>query len=95
MSQYESKGDSMGQITLRGMDPRLEREIRKIARKTGRSLNRVILDMIYNYTGFHREKKKPAADSLRELAGGWTDREASQFMESIKSCEQIDEDMWK
>ena len=86
----------MAQITLRGMDPELEHEIRRISRMTGKSLNRVILDMIYNYTGFNkREKTSPRAASLRKLAGGWNDNDASKFFETIKSCEQIDEGMWK
>ena len=82
----------MRQITLRGMDPDVERTIRKMAKTTGKSLNRVILDMIHQCTGLNK-KKSPAA-SLRELAGGWSDEEAADFLDSIKSCEQIDEEMW-
>jgi hypothetical protein len=85
----------MTQITLRGMDPAVEREIRNMARKNGKSLNRVILDIIYHHTGHNNEAKKPATDSLRNLAGGWSQKEARKFFESIKSCEQIDEEMWK
>ncbi|MEX1330687.1 MAG: hypothetical protein AB1Z29_28135 [Desulfobacterales bacterium] len=38
--------------------------------------------------------KKPAADSLRKLACGWSEKDAVEFLESIKSCEQIDEEEW-
>ena len=85
----------MAQITLRGIDPEIEKKIRRMARQTGKSLNRIILDMIYQYKGFMKRGKKPPADSLRKLAGGWSEQEASEFMESIKSSEQIDEDMWR
>ncbi len=85
----------MAQITLRGIDPEIEKKIRRMARQTGKSLNRIILDMIYQYKGFMKRGKRPPADSLRKLAGGWSEQEASEFMESIKSCEQIDEDMWR
>ena len=85
----------MAQITLRGMDPEIEQKIREISRMTGKSLNRVILEMIYNYTGLNKRKQTPPAASLRKLAGGWSKKEATNFFESIKSCEQIDEDMWK
>ena len=40
----------MTQITLRGVDPEIEYKIRKMARESGKSLNRVILDIIYNST---------------------------------------------
>jgi len=84
----------MRQITLRGMDPEVERTVRRMAKTTGKSLNRVILDMIYQYTGLNKKNKNPPAASLRELAGGWSDEDAAEFLDSIKSCEQIDEEMW-
>ena len=85
----------MGQITIRGMDPDFEHMIRKAAEKSGKSLNRVILEMLY---GHNKSKKSPQAspsESLKKLAGGWSEKEASDFMEIIKPFEQIDEDMWK
>ncbi len=85
----------MTQITLRGLEPELEEEIRKMARRSGKSLNRVILDMIYQYTGFRKKEEKSPAESLRALAGGWSEEDTSQFLHSIKSCEQIDEEMWR
>ena len=84
----------MAQITLRGMDPEIEHEIRRMAKKRGQSLNRVILDMICQHAGIRKKDKKPLADSLRKLAGGWSEKDASEFLESIRSCEQIDEEMW-
>lgn len=84
----------MAQITLRGMDPEIEREIRRMAKKRGQSLNRVILDMICQHAGISKKDKMPLTDSLRKLAGGWSEKDASEFMESIRSCEQIDEEMW-
>jgi hypothetical protein len=82
----------MTQITLRGLDPAIEREIRKIAKKSGKSINHVIQDIIRRSAG---PDKKPPADSLRKLAGGWSQEDAMEFFESIKSCEQIDAEMWK
>jgi len=84
----------MGQITLRGLDPELEKEIRKRAKKTGRSLNRVILELLYQSAG-DTKRKKGVNNTLVELAGGWSEQEASEFLESIQSCEQIDDEMWK
>ena len=85
----------MAQITLRGLEPEIEKEIRKKAQKSGKSLNRVILDMISNNTGTKKTEKNPPAASLKKLAGGWDKQEALDFIASIKICEQIDEEMWK
>jgi hypothetical protein len=84
----------MSQITLRGIDPQIERKIRMMAKKSGKSLNRVILDIIYQHAGLGKKGKNTQAHSLRKLAGGWSEDDASEFLESIKSCEQIDEEMW-
>jgi hypothetical protein len=77
----------MTQITLRGLEPKIEREIRRIAKKTGKSLNRVVLEMLNKSAG---PAKTAPADSLRDLAGGW-----SEFIEAVRICEQIDEAMWR
>ena len=84
----------MAQITLRGLDPGIEKEIREKARKSGKSINRVILDILQKSKD-PKPKRLPRTNTLKRLAGGWNDEDASQFIESIKLCEQIDEDIWK
>jgi len=84
----------MPQITLRGLEAEIEQEIRKEARRSGKSLNRVILDMLSRIAR-PKERARARGDSLRSLAGGWSEKEAGEFVESIKSCEQVDEGMWK
>ena len=84
----------MTQITIRGIDPDIEEEIRKKARESGKSLNRVVLELLQKNADLEK-KQLPKADSLKRLAGGWNKADASQFMKSIKIFEQIDEAMWK
>jgi plasmid stability protein len=81
----------MRQLTIRELEPEIEEKIREIANRSGRSLNQVIKEIIYK----EFKKSKSPASSLRQLAGGWTRKEAAEFVVSIRSCEQIDEDMWK
>jgi hypothetical protein len=85
----------MGQITIRGITPEVEREIRKISQATGKSLNRVIQEIIYQHTGRHQKRPTAPTASLRKLAGGWSEKEASDFLNTIKACEQLDAEMWK
>ena len=85
----------MSQITLRGIDNETEKRIRREAKKKGKSLNKVLLDMIGQRSGQKKRTEELPANSLRKLAGGWSQEEADKFLESIKSCEQIDEAMWK
>ena len=81
----------MQQITIRGLEPKVEQEIRKIAKESQKSINQVIKEII------HEEFNGSAspASSLKELAGGWSEKDAAEFERAIKSCEQIDESMWQ
>ena len=81
----------MRQLTIRDIDPEVEQKIRQIAKGSRKSLNQVIKEII------HKEFKCPESptSSLRQLAGGWTRKEAAEFEFSTESCKQIDEDMWK
>ena len=82
----------MQQITIRGIDPEIERKIRSIARENGKSINQVLKEIIHKE--FAQDKNMPG-ESLRNLAGSWTTKDAREFENAISSCEQIDEEMWK
>ena len=83
----------MRQITLRGIEDRVEQKIRELARRDNKSINQVIKEIIHKEFG--KGEQKPRAAALKQLAGGWDLKQAYDFKIAIKSCEQIDEDMWK
>ena len=85
----------MNQITVRGIAPEVEKRIRREAKVTGKSLNKVMLELIGGSAGPGKLRKKPAGASLAGLAGGWSEKEAREFEESVRVFEEIDEAMWK
>ena len=85
----------MNQITVRGIAPDLEKQIRRKAKATGKSLNKVMLELIGESAGPEKRGKKPAGASLAELAGGWSEKEAREFEESVQVFEDIDQATWK
>jgi hypothetical protein len=85
----------MNQITVRGIAPDLEKQIRRKAKATGKSLNKVMLELIGESAGPEKRGKKPAGASLAELAGGWSEKEAREFEESVRVFEDIDQATWK
>jgi len=85
----------MGQLTLRGLAPRAEEEIRQRARESGKSLNQVVLDIIHQSLGIDRNKQSRPGEELRPLAGGWSGEEAEEIMAGVAKCKQIDEEIWK
>jgi len=85
----------MNQITVRGIAPEVEKEIRRMAKASGKSINKVMLELIGGSAGPQKRGKKPAGASLAELAGGWSEKEAREFEESVRVFEEIDEATWK
>ena len=85
----------MNQITVRGIAPDLEKQIRRKAKATGKSLNKVLLELIGGSAGSEKRRKKPAGASLAELAGGWSEKEAREFEDSVRVFEEIDAAVWK
>lgn len=85
----------MNQITVRGIAPELEKRIRRKAKATGKSLNKIMLELIGGSVGPEKRRKKPAGTSLAGLAGGWSEKEAREFEESVRVFEEIDEAAWK
>jgi hypothetical protein len=85
----------MNQITVRGIAPELEREIRRKAKSTGKSVNKVILELIGGSAGSEKRRRKPAGASIAELAGGWSEKEAREFEKAVRVFEETDEAVWR
>lgn len=83
----------MNQITVRGIDPEIEQKIRKMARDSRQSINNILVEIIRQK--FQNKKHSPPAETLKQLAGGWSRQDALTFLNSINSCEQIDQEMWQ
>lgn len=82
----------MNQITIRGIEPGVERKIRQSAKSDHKSINQVITAIIHKEFG--KQAHGPRASTIKELAGGWRSEDALSFEHSISACEQNDEDMW-
>jgi hypothetical protein len=84
------------QLTLRGLDPRVQREIRELARRERISLNKAALRLLGKGAGIaptdHADR---IGDSLDHLIGTWSEKDSRELLESIQSCEQIDADLWQ
>lgn len=84
-------------LSVRGIDPRVAAEIRRIAKEEGISLNRAALKLLERGAGIEPQKSKPKTigHDLDHLAGTWTEAEEQEFLDFIRPCEQIDEEFWK
>jgi len=83
------------QLTLRGLGPRVQREVRALAKRERISLNRAALRLLEKGAGVGKaEDSDRIGAALDSLIGTWTKKEADEMLDSIQSCEQIDPEVW-
>lgn len=85
----------MKTITIRGIDPGLDRAIKSHAERDNLSVNQWVLQSLRRVTGMGKEPVFKRYHDLDALAGGWSREEAKAFQENIQIFETIDEDIWK
>ena len=79
------------QITLRGIDPRVRREILELAKRERISLNKAALRLLERGAGVRAPATSDRiGQSLDRWIGTWTEQEAEDVLASIQSCNRID-----
>ena len=81
----------LDQLTIRGIDRRVQREIRELARREGISLNKAAVRLLEKGAGVTvSEPADRIGSALDHLIGTWSKAEADTLLASIESCEQVD-----
>ena len=83
------------QFTVRGLDPRVERQIRALAKRERISLNRAAARLLEKGSGIGIAPSDRIGASLDHLIGTWSKQEAAEFLESIAGSEQVDSEFWR
>lgn len=85
----------MKTITIRGIDPELDRVIKSRARQDSLSVNQWVLQTLKKVTGMGKQPVFKKHNDLDALAGGWSKEEVKAFHANTKIFQRIDEDVWK
>lgn len=88
----------MKQLTIRGFEPRLERELRTLARAKGVSLNKAALELMRrgaNLTAETDGDPDTVGNSFDAFIGSWKDEDEARVLEAVEAFESIDEDLWR
>ncbi len=85
----------MKTITVRGIDPALDRVIKSRAKQNTLSVNQWVLQALKKVTGTGKEPVFKKHHDLDALAGGWSKEEVKAFQKNTKIFERTDEDLWK
>ena len=95
-SARKTRDASIRQITLRGLEPRLVEEIRRLSEEEDLSLNQAALRLLKRGAGLTTPKEQRViGHRVDPWIGTWTEEEARRFLDGIRSCEQVDEEFWK
>jgi plasmid stability protein len=84
----------MKSITVHGVSEEAAKLLRKRAKGTGRSVNKVMKELIDRSLGLEPGKKDNRA-AFVEFCGVWTEEEAKAFLDAIDDLERIDEADWR
>jgi hypothetical protein len=88
---------ALKQLTVRGFDSALERQLRLEARSGGMSLNQAALRLLRRGAGLSRDRA--AADevgpALDHLIGTWSEADARKLQQATAVFERVDEEFWK
>lgn len=85
----------MKTITIRGIEPELDKTIKTRASKENLSVNRWVIKTLKQAAGMDKKPVFRRYDDLDRLAGGWNRKETDIFLKNIKVFEEIDEELWK
>lgn len=105
MTHNDSLGESVAptaqtfmikQLTIRGLDPELERAVRHLAEREGLSLNQAVLRLLRKGAGLGRSKGEEdvVGATLDHLIGTWSDEEAREVMAAVADFEVVDHGLW-
>jgi hypothetical protein len=84
------------QLTLRDLDPRVFAEIERIARVEGLSINKAAAKILKIGAGIEDvpESRRIGA-AVDRFVGSLSAAEARKVSQSLRSVEQVDEELWR
>lgn len=86
----------MKQLTIRGLDDRLERCLREMAMEQRISLNRAALALMRRGAGLsdRSESTDRVGSTLDKFIGVWSDEDEAELLRAVEPLEQIDPELW-
>ncbi len=89
-------GGDMKAITIRGLDPDLAENLKSTAKKQGKSINQLTIDLLKAGLGLIKAKKYSREyDDLDGLFGQWSDEEFNAVESKIASERCVDSELWR
>lgn len=86
----------MKAITIRGIDSSVSEKLKQAAQQEGKSVNRLILELINQNLGTQKkEKYSKRYNDLDHLFGKWSKAEHKKIQVNIDKQRKIDPELWQ
>jgi len=86
----------MSSLSIRGVDPQLAAVLKEKARKSQKSINQFVLDILRQHVGLVKKKRFTREyDDLDHLFGRWSEEEYAAIQGKIDGERQIDKELWE
>lgn len=83
----------MKSISIHGIDEEMEKKIDERAKKEGKSVNKIVKELIARALGMG-DKPPDNRAMFEDLSGVWTEEDEQEFLASIADLEKTDEKDW-
>ena len=96
MKSISEVNESMGTLSIRGLDNALSEQLKKVASAEEKSVNQYVIDTLRQHLGLTKHKKfTQSFGDLDQLFGSWNDESFNAIEEKINAERQIDDELWK
>ena len=86
----------MGSLSIRGVDEALSRCLKDAARRSNKSVNQYVLELLRQQSGLEKSKRFTKTHSdLDDLFGSWSEEEHDAIQGKIDAESTIDDELWK
>lgn len=83
-------------VTIRGVDSELAGKLKSTAKKQGKSVNHLTLELIRKSLGIEKEKTfSQEYDDLDDLFGRWSEEEFMAINDKLNQERHIDSELWQ
>ncbi|MGA1825127.1 MAG: FitA-like ribbon-helix-helix domain-containing protein [bacterium] len=85
----------MKSITIRGIDPELDKKLKQTAAERSKSVNQLLLEILRKDLGLQKKKKfTKIYKDLDHLFGKWKEEEFQDIQNKIGLERKIDKELW-
>jgi hypothetical protein len=90
-----SRSSKLKALSLRIHDDELARLLEQESRRTGTSINGLIIQALRSFLGLPGRGAAQVHHDLDHLAGTWSEADAREFAEAIEGFQTVDPELWK